>query len=92
MKVPFLKVYTGYVNNYDQALATLEQCKKNPQFEEFLNHTKNLPNVDHDLPSYLIMPIQRIPRYDHSFLSFFLFIDSFKHIQSNSKEYDLKDV
>jgi hypothetical protein len=61
--VPFLKVYTGYVNNYNQAMATLEECKKNAQFKEFLNTTKNLPGVEHDLPSYLIMPIQRIPRY-----------------------------
>jgi len=63
VKVPFLKVYTGYVNNYNQAMATLEECKKNAQFKEFLNTTKNLPGVEHDLPSYLIMPIQRIPRY-----------------------------
>lgn len=60
----FLKTYMTYVSNYTVALRTLEQCKKDDTFDELLtdlelNHKlKNMP-----LTGFLIMPVQRIPRY-----------------------------
>jgi hypothetical protein len=59
----FLKVYTQYINNYNQAASRLEECKKNKLFAQFLLDCKSLPKVELELSSYLIMPIQRIPRY-----------------------------
>jgi hypothetical protein len=58
-----LKVYTQYINNYNQAASRLEECKKNKLFAQFLLDCKSLPKVELELSSYLIMPIQRIPRY-----------------------------
>uniref|UniRef100_A0A6B2L7W0 DH domain-containing protein n=1 Tax=Arcella intermedia TaxID=1963864 RepID=A0A6B2L7W0_9EUKA len=62
--VDFLKIYSAYVSNYTTALNTLEKCKKDPQFLQMLQEAekdqrlKNMP-----LSGFLIMPVQRIPRY-----------------------------
>lgn len=61
----YLKVYTKYVNNYDNACVRVAALKKNAQFQEFLNQRRRDPSCGGglDLMSFLIMPIQRIPRY-----------------------------
>ncbi|PRP77255.1 hypothetical protein PROFUN_13638 [Planoprotostelium fungivorum] len=61
----FLKVYTVYVNNYPKAFETMRECAKNSKFATFLEKTKfNVPECELlDLSSFLIKPIQRIPRY-----------------------------
>lgn len=56
----FLKIYTSYVNNYEKMIATITLLSKNKNFEKFLAETER---EQMSLPSYLIMPIQRIPRY-----------------------------
>lgn len=63
------KLYAPYVNNFDRSLATYEELKKNPAFQEWIRpryssetdsaHTTR-ENVK-QLNSLLIMPIQRIP-------------------------------
>eukprot|EP01122_Echinamoeba_exundans_P006141 TRINITY_DN1672_c0_g1_i2.p1 TRINITY_DN1672_c0_g1~~TRINITY_DN1672_c0_g1_i2.p1 ORF type:complete len:699 (-),score=200.58 TRINITY_DN1672_c0_g1_i2:10-2106(-) len=59
----FLKVYTGYVQNFDAALKLYEQLKsKNKNFAQFAEEAR-MSTGGMDLPSFLIMPIQRIPRY-----------------------------
>lgn len=61
--VKFTKVYTMYVNNYNNALATFNECrKKNPQFAQFYANVKAQVGGG-DFAFYLIMPIQRLPRY-----------------------------
>jgi len=59
------KVYQRYVNNYDNTMTVYLQCLKNrPKFVELLNKAKEIPETKYlDLLSFLIMPIQRIPRY-----------------------------
>jgi arsenate reductase-like glutaredoxin family protein len=59
-----LKLYTDYVNNYDNALATLGECQTKKKFRKYLEACRARPECQQlDLPSFLIMPIQRIPRY-----------------------------
>lgn len=59
----FLKVYTSYVQNFDAALKLYEQLKsKNKQFAQFIEDAR-MTTGGLDLASYLIMPIQRVPRY-----------------------------
>ncbi len=59
---PFLKLYAQYVNNYNQALSAMTRLiKKNGNFRD---HVNRLTSEGHDLASFLILPIQRIPRYE----------------------------
>eukprot|EP00808_Paulinella_micropora_P021698 g55677.t1 len=58
----FLSKYTTYVNNFGNALDTLQQLQAKDPFNQFLSKLKAESNVQ-DLSAYLIMPIQRIPRY-----------------------------
>jgi len=59
----FLLCYSTYVNNYDHAIELLTKAEENPAFVELLNKFTNSPIKGLNLYSYLIMPIQRIPRY-----------------------------
>jgi len=60
----YLKVYTPYIVNYDQACDCLAALKKNKEFQSFLAFKRNEPECGGlDISSFLIMPIQRIPRY-----------------------------
>ncbi|KAG9394989.1 RhoGEF domain [Carpediemonas membranifera] len=59
---PFLKLYAQYVNNYNGALGIMTRLmKKNGAFRD---HVNALTTEGKDLASYLILPIQRIPRYE----------------------------
>lgn len=61
----YLKCYSMYVGNFDNAMEQLSAFKKHKQFQKFLvdkrSDKENTGGLD--LMSYLIMPIQRIPRY-----------------------------
>eukprot|EP01080_Neovahlkampfia_damariscottae_P005869 gene5869-9697_t len=63
---PFLKTYTDYCNNYENVATTIRNERKtNKKFDEFLaklerNHKQS---QGLGLTSYLITPVQRIPRY-----------------------------
>lgn len=65
--VSFLRSYSAYVNNYTLAIKVMSQCEEQPQFQEMMESLKNTLADDgmklQSLYSYLIMPIQRIPRY-----------------------------
>lgn len=61
----WFKVYTDYINNYDQAQSTLLRCKEeSPRFAQFL-HDRSLEPICamRGLESFLVTPIQRLPRY-----------------------------
>ncbi|KAL6065425.1 Pleckstriny domain-containing family F member 2 [Balamuthia mandrillaris] len=61
--IPWLKLYRLYCENYHNASQRLvELMEKNATLSEFLTKTVETERVL-DLPSLLIMPIQRIPRY-----------------------------
>jgi len=60
-----LKMYTEYVNNFDNSLKTLARCSEKSAFEKFCQEAKTNPQSQRlDLASFLIMPVQRIPRYE----------------------------
>eukprot|EP00698_Gefionella_okellyi_P025313 TRINITY_DN9234_c0_g1_i1.p1 TRINITY_DN9234_c0_g1~~TRINITY_DN9234_c0_g1_i1.p1 ORF type:complete len:1132 (-),score=272.22 TRINITY_DN9234_c0_g1_i1:130-3525(-) len=62
---PWLKVYTSYVNNYPRALDTLRHLQKNSSFTKFMVAQETKPQLKGlKLTDFLIMPIQRIPRYE----------------------------
>lgn len=59
---PFLKIYTLYVSNFDNATATLDACEKMSSFSAFLESCHDNPACrGQPLPSLLILPVQRIP-------------------------------
>eukprot|EP01094_Clydonella_sp_ATCC50884_P001799 TRINITY_DN1134_c0_g1_i1.p1 TRINITY_DN1134_c0_g1~~TRINITY_DN1134_c0_g1_i1.p1 ORF type:complete len:871 (-),score=341.46 TRINITY_DN1134_c0_g1_i1:500-3112(-) len=60
----FLKLYNQYVVHYAKARALLKELIKDESFSTFLSLLENA-NSDskHSLGSFLIMPVQRIPRY-----------------------------
>ena len=55
--LPYLKMYVQYVNSYNQAMEALKRLSEGKKFLAFLAQTHKHPILD--LPSYLIMPIQR---------------------------------
>lgn len=61
----FFELYSGYINNYDNSLATVQRCKKEiPKFFQFVEEAEAREECEYaDLSSFLIQPIQRIPRY-----------------------------
>jgi len=71
----YLRMYTQYVSNYPRAIETLNVLRDNKKFQRFISsppanadkhaHAENggLPQQSLSLMSYLIMPVQRIPRY-----------------------------
>ena len=55
-------VYSMYINNFDSALDLYYKLMdENPQFNAFVMSSKK--QIGLDLSSYLIMPVQRMPRY-----------------------------
>ncbi|RUS81917.1 hypothetical protein EGW08_010303 [Elysia chlorotica] len=62
---PFLKLYSTYANNHQQALSTLQEWQsKSEEFSSFIRKQEDLPQVmGLKLPALLITPVQRIPRY-----------------------------
>jgi len=66
---PFFKTYTAYVNDHDDATEILTQLlkssgKRAERFQNFERQCRNHPRAKGEmLSSFLIMPIQRVPRY-----------------------------
>lgn len=62
---PFLKMYSNYVKTYTSALTHINECmNRNDRFTEFLKSTARRPECKNlDFQSYLMLPVQRIPRY-----------------------------
>ncbi|KAL6075688.1 RhoGEF domain containing protein [Balamuthia mandrillaris] len=72
--VTFLKVYTSYVNQFNQAITLLANLKTRPDFKAVLSYMESKKRCNRQtLNSFLIMPVQRIPRY------VLLLQDLFKH-------------
>jgi len=60
----FMIKYAHYINNYDNALRVLTTCQRKKTFRKFIQHTNKRPELhDLTLQSFLILPIQRLPRY-----------------------------
>ena len=62
--LPFLKMYTMYTSNYDRSMAALRELEaKHETVTKFMEEINANPLRTVDFRAYLIMPIQRIPRY-----------------------------
>jgi len=79
----FLLLYTTYVNNYNNAIATLARClQTSSQFTAFVKKGEERPECAYlDLQSLLIQPIQRIPRYE------MLLLDMLRKTSKGHKSY-----
>eukprot|EP01112_Ceratiomyxa_fruticulosa_P013730 TRINITY_DN3879_c0_g1_i2.p1 TRINITY_DN3879_c0_g1~~TRINITY_DN3879_c0_g1_i2.p1 ORF type:complete len:334 (+),score=59.67 TRINITY_DN3879_c0_g1_i2:71-1072(+) len=61
---PFMKSFKQFYENYDTAIAKLTFLKSYPAFAQWLHKGERDPRTHLlDLPSLLILPIQRLPRY-----------------------------
>ena len=61
----FFKMYTEYCSKYETAVHVYrELVKQSAPFRDYLKKLEGLPDLQSlDLPSFLILPCQRIPRY-----------------------------
>ncbi|BFU23552.1 Rho guanine nucleotide exchange factor, putative [Entamoeba histolytica HM-1:IMSS-B] len=80
---PFFKVYFLYISHYDDSNQVLTEYEKNPKFNELLASLQTqIPTTTNlDLRSYLIMPVQRLPRYE------LLLKDLLKNTKSDHPDY-----
>ena len=66
-KLSFLRCYSAYINNYHLAINTLAACEQHAPFRSRMQELCAAETEDgrhlQSLYSYLIIPIQRIPRY-----------------------------
>ncbi|PRP79094.1 hypothetical protein PROFUN_13156 [Planoprotostelium fungivorum] len=64
-KIAFIKLYKHYVNNYDKSIAAIRQLReKKPKFREYLEANEFTAAMNAmALQSFMILPVQRIPRY-----------------------------
>ncbi|KAJ3162472.1 hypothetical protein HDU86_004954 [Geranomyces michiganensis] len=62
---PYLKMYSSYVKNFNNALSLVtENMARVPAFAQFITKQNADPELKGlPLQSFLIMPVQRIPRY-----------------------------
>jgi len=81
--INFLKCYSTYVQNYSRALALYEEFtkKEKGKFVAFLKEVKE-KGVIYDLTSLLILPVQRVPRYN------LLLKDLVKHTWKDHIDYE----
>eukprot|EP00727_Mastigamoeba_balamuthi_P011313 m51a1_g6804 putative pleckstrin domain-containing protein (993) ;mRNA; r:243990-249659 len=59
---PHFKVYTTYCANYTKALVRLTDRSNKASFAAFLKRAAEMSQYP-NLPCYLILPVQRLPRY-----------------------------
>jgi hypothetical protein len=61
---PFLKMYAEYSRNYEHSVALLAKlCATRKDFRQFIENQRQKHQDSLHLTDYLIMPVQRIPRY-----------------------------
>jgi len=60
---PLMRMYTQYVNNYQSSVSTWHLLQKRAAFAALVEDLKARHSLPHTLPTYLIMPVQRLPRY-----------------------------
>ncbi|CAM9348282.1 unnamed protein product, partial [Phaeothamnion confervicola] len=57
-------LYSSYINNYDDAMLRLKELEANPEFRAFVRACElQEPCHGLDVRSFLIQPVQRVPRY-----------------------------
>lgn len=63
---PFLKLYTEYVKNYDNAMMLIDKwTSQSPKFSSLLQEIQKKPECGQlTLQHHMLGPIQRVPRYE----------------------------
>jgi len=82
------KSYRHYITNYNQSIQVLSDCtSKSPAFSAFFQEVKLNPATNlRAAYDFLIMPIQRLPRYE------LLFADLLRNTEEDHKDYkDIKE-
>ncbi|ELP93399.1 Rho/RAC guanine nucleotide exchange factor, putative [Entamoeba invadens IP1] len=81
--IPFLKSYTQFASNQDNCLQVLKKLEQDKIVVQHLEDLRQKIKASNqlDLRSYLIMPIQRLPRY------VLLFTDLMKHTPENFPDF-----
>eukprot|EP01094_Clydonella_sp_ATCC50884_P016755 TRINITY_DN2808_c0_g1_i1.p1 TRINITY_DN2808_c0_g1~~TRINITY_DN2808_c0_g1_i1.p1 ORF type:complete len:447 (-),score=119.72 TRINITY_DN2808_c0_g1_i1:258-1520(-) len=77
----YLKTYKNYVGHYQKLVPLLAARKNDAAFVGILEGLKTKECKGHGLKDFLIMPIQRIPRYN------MLIADLVKHTEEDSDDY-----
>mmetsp|Transcript_44225 Transcript_44225/g.70686 ORF Transcript_44225/g.70686 Transcript_44225/m.70686 type:complete len:701 (+) Transcript_44225:2640-4742(+) len=81
---PLLKLYTAYVNSHHRALETHRMLLEQQSYREFCDRCKALPESQScSLDSFLILPVQRVPRYE------LLIKELLKHTDEDHPEYTI---
>ncbi|CAG5120814.1 unnamed protein product, partial [Candidula unifasciata] len=82
-KGPFLKLYTSYIRNFENATTALEEaCKRNSAFAAAVKEFEMSSRCARlALKHYMLKPIQRIPQYK------LLLQDYLKHLAQDSPDY-----
>jgi len=75
--------YSVYFANYQKAIDQLHALKKDNSVNNLLETLKGRGKDDRNLESFLIMPIQRLPRYKLLFTVSVLFIHSLQQTQDS---------
>eukprot|EP01132_Coremiostelium_polycephalum_P009091 gene9091-11142_t len=78
---PIFKIYVEYVNNFDNGTPVVKQLIESPQGSSFFAQQKTKSRSTTDINSLLIMPVQRMPRYE------LLLKEILKHTQEDHVEY-----
>jgi len=61
---PVMKLYAEYINNFDNANARLKAILSTPEGLAFFESCRQKSRSNLDINSLLIMPVQRVPRYE----------------------------
>ena len=80
--IPYLRLYTTYVNNYPNAVDALRRLQDHSAFAEKLRDLERSPMLNNlHLKDFLILPVQRVPRY------VMLLADLYKHTPEEDQHY-----
>jgi len=79
--VPFFGLYKEYCANHHNATVKYQEREKDQKFITLIQKVKQETTCGLDLPSLLIMPIQRIPRYR------LLFEELIKNTEDDNPDY-----
>ena len=81
---PYFKVYKMVVGNSEKVLEVLKECCESPEITRYLEKQRQMINAKTqlDLRSYLITPVQRLPRYN------LLLTELIKNTEKDHKDYN----
>ena len=62
---PWFKHYTAYIYQFDESAKKIQDLRKNnPKLSKFFREAEKRSTINYDLSSYMILPVQRLGRYE----------------------------